>query len=130
MRFVPLAAIAVALLVPGCVSPGDAAGISGIQGHVVIGPTCPAEHDPPDPDCDERGYATRLAVMKAGRTGVLKEFDTKENGTFREPLPPGEYSIRHADHGKPYPTCTTNTTIAVKPGNYTWITVHCDSGIR
>ena len=127
----PLVAIVATLFaVPGCVLPGDAAGTSGIHGQVLIGPTCPVEKDPPDPKCADRPYAGALAVMTADLARVVKEFESEANGTFRVPVPPGDYAIRHKDHDKPYPTCSSNETVVVAPGAYTWVFVHCDSGIR
>jgi hypothetical protein len=127
MRAVLLSAM---LLVPGCVLPGDAAGTSGIHGQVLIGPTCPVEKNPPESRCEDRGYEGTLAVMDEGATRVIKEFDSEPNGTFRVPVPPGTYAIRHAAQPNMYPECSTNETVTVTAGTYTWVTVHCDSGIR
>lgn len=130
MRPLLVVLVPVLLALPGCVLPGDAAGTSGIHGQVLIGPTCPVERNPPDPNCEDQPYKGALAVVTADDDKVVKEFESEENGTFRVPVPPGDYRIRQADSSKMYPTCSTNETIAVSPGHYTWTFVHCDSGIR
>ena len=47
-----LAALALAASCGG--GADDGAESSGVEGVALIGPTCPVESDPPDPDCDDR----------------------------------------------------------------------------
>ncbi len=129
MRRLLVVLVPVLFAMPGCVLPGDAAGTSGIHGQALIGPSCPVEKNPPDPNCADKPYTGTLAVVSADESRVIKEFESEENGTFRVPVPPGVYWIRHAGSSTP-PTCSTNETIAVSPGNYSWVFVQCDSGIR
>src|SRR5688500_17570754 len=92
-------------LASGCILPGDAAGTSGIHGIAMVGPTCPVERDPPDPECKDRPYSGPLVVVTPDDR-VVKEFESAENGTFRVTVAPGEYHVRSKQMGNP-PTCST-----------------------
>ena len=102
--------------------------MSGIHGNAFIGPSCPVEKDPPEPGCEDKPYQAHFAIVASDR--VVKEFDTDEAGTYRIPLPPGDYEIRQANDPAGPVSCHTNSTIVVKPHDYTWATIWCDSGIR
>ncbi len=103
---------------------------SGIKGIVLLGPICPVVKNPPDPQCADKPYATKLAVTTADQVSVIKEFISDENGKFSVGLPPGEYAIRTAAAANILPRCSSNGTIRVGANNYTEITVSCDTGIR
>ena len=103
---------------------------SGISGEVLLGPTCPVMQDPPDPQCAEKAYKTRLAVTTPNGTQVIKEFDSDSNGKFRVEVSPGEYAIRSAAAANILPYCATNETVRVATGAYASTTVYCDTGIR
>ncbi len=104
-------------------------GTSGIRGVVLLGPACPVERVPPDPQCAEKKYATNLAVTTPEGAQVVKSFSSGSDGTFTVPLAPGEYTIRSAAAANVLPYCASNA-ITVKANAYTETTVHCDTGIR
>lgn len=102
---------------------------SGIRGTVTIGPTCPVQKDPPDPNCTDRPYQTTLVIASTivGRNGgVLVQTDAQ--GRFEHSLPAGTYTIRSTGNGAP-PTLQP-MTVTVKDGAWTTVTVQFDSGIR
>ncbi len=103
---------------------------SGIQGIVLLGPICPVIKDPPDPECADKPYATRLAITTADQAIVIAEINSDENGRFTAALVPGEYAIRSAAAANILPYCSSNDTIKVNDGSYTETTVYCDTGIR
>src|ERR1035437_9718286 len=41
---------------------------SGISGTVLLGPTCPVERIPPDPQCAPKPYSTSINILKSGST--------------------------------------------------------------
>ena len=101
-----------------------------ILGTVLLGPVCPVEMIPPDPDCADRPFETRLVLTTSDQSRVIKEFDSSKNGKFRVEVPPGEYAIRSAAAANIMPYCSTNDPIVLKANSYVETTVFCDSGIR
>jgi hypothetical protein len=100
---------------------------SGIRGIVTIGPTCPVERIPPDPECASKPYATNLVAIN--RISALQtKFSSSEDGTFKLNLPPGDYSIRNTS------TSTLprmeDQEITVYAHKYTELNIEFDSGIR
>ncbi len=102
----------------------------GIKGTVFLGPTCPVERNPPDPQCANKLYQTSLVVTNSDGTHVIKTFSSDANGNFSVQVPPGTYAIRSAPSMNMLPRCSTNGTITVSTGTYASTTVYCDTGIR
>jgi len=100
----------------------------GIRGNVFLGPTCPVERDPPDPQCAERPFAADFAVTTPDGSRVITTFSSDAAGAFSVALAPGSYIIRD-NISNPMPTCVTDVFV-VKAGVYTEVPVSCDSGIR
>lgn len=103
---------------------------SGIQGRVLLGPTCPVMRDPPDRECDDRVFETSLALTTADGTKVIKLFNSDVNGAFRISVAPGLYRIGSTPGGPAMPSCSKSEAVEVKVNSYTETTVYCDSGIR
>ena len=104
--------------------------LGAIEGSVLLGPICPVVNDPPDPDCADRPYGTRLVVTTADQSSVIKEFASDSLGRFRVEVAPGEYAIRSAAAANVLPFCASSETISVSPNASTSVTVYCDTGIR
>lgn len=102
---------------------------SGIRGTVLLGPTCPVVMDPPDPNCADKRYATKLVVTTSDQSRVIKEFSSGADGTFSTELPPGEYAIRSAAAANVLSYCS-HEAFKVVADKFTEITVSCDTGIR
>jgi hypothetical protein len=132
------AVLACTVLLEACSqSTGDPSGADGgpgprgaIEGSVLLGPICPVVNDPPDPDCADRPYGTRLVVTTADQSSVIKEFASDSLGRFRVEVAPGEYAIRSAVAANVLPFCASSETISVSPDASTSVTVYCDTGIR
>ncbi len=100
---------------------------SGIKGTVTIGPTCPVERIPPDPNCAPKSYAASLVAINR-ITASQTTFKSLSDGTFTVNLIPGDYSIRNASSGV-LPRME-DQEITVYPHKYTELNVQFDSGIR
>ncbi len=103
---------------------------SGIMGTVLLGPTCPVERDPPDPQCADKPYQASLVVTTPDGARIIAKFSSDTAGKFKVSVPPGTYAIRSADTNTIYPRCSSTGDIIVKANAFTNIPVSCDTGIR
>ncbi len=101
---------------------------SGVMGTISLGPTCPVERDPPDPECADKPYATAVIVYRASTDEILIIGSSDAVGVFKLALSPGFYTVT-AGGGAVLPRCE-RVKATVLPGEYTPITITCDSGIR
>jgi len=101
---------------------------NGISGTVTLGPTCPVERIPPDPNCAPKFYSTSINIMKTGSTSIVKTIQSDSNGTFKVDLVPGVYTLQ-ARGGSVLPRCG-EVSVEVKNGQYTNADISCDTGIR
>jgi carboxypeptidase family protein len=67
-------------------------GGSGVQGHVVAGPTCPVEK-PNDPACADRPMAGVTIVILTAAGNEAARTTTDAHGFYAFTLPPGPYTI-------------------------------------
>jgi hypothetical protein len=107
------ALVAVAALVAGCSAAGPAATSTpsappvstrptappsvaphqGLAGRVLLGPMCPVERVPPDPQCAPRAIAGAvILVLDAGGREVARTTSTA-SGTYALDLGPGSYTV-------------------------------------
>jgi hypothetical protein len=99
-----------------------------ITGTVMLGPTCPVERNPPDPQCADKKYSTLVAIFKASdpvHAVVLTRSDAA--GNFSASLPPGSYVVGAGESNLPRCSHENATVTANKTTN---ISVFCDTGIR
>jgi hypothetical protein len=100
-----------------------------LVGHAMVGPTCPVQRDPPDPDCADRPYSGRLAIHAGDANGaVVQTVATDAAGNFTVDLEPGSYSVTNPADAS-YPRCAAGPA-TVRVGAATRLDVLCDSGIR
>ena len=126
-----LAAIAaLAFVGAGCVPVAvpTSSGGSGVSGHVTLGPTCPVERIPPDPNCAPRPYQASLVVKTAGGTDVATVM-ADASGSYAVSLSPGSYAIGPASGAPKLPRGETKTFV-VQAGQVTTVDLSYDSGIR
>ena len=101
---------------------------SGIQGTVSLGPTCPVERVPPNPQCADKPYAAAIIVYHTGSHSVFIMGNSDTNGVFKFSLPPGSYTLK-ALSGNVSPRCTP-VNVEVPASGYASTTIFCDTGIR
>ena len=101
---------------------------SGIEGLVLIGPTCPVEQV--GQDCDDKPYAGAIRILDASSGEVVATARSGDDGRFRVALQPGSYRLEPVaapsgglPFGKPI-------DVVVRPHTYEEVTVSFDSGIR
>ncbi len=102
---------------------------SGIRGKVLLGPTCPVERNPPDPNCADRPYQTTVIVIRAeDPTHIFLVTKSDASGIFAVSLPPGQYTLG-AGEAKLLPRCD-HPLVTVTQNMVASATIHCDTGIR
>jgi hypothetical protein len=100
---------------------------SGVEGVVLIGPTCGVESLPPDPACADRPLAR--GIVRARRDGRLAgETRTDARGRFRLHLAPGRYQLYTS--GGIVPFAAAVASARVTSHRFTRLELHVDSGIR
>jgi hypothetical protein len=100
----------------------------GIHGTILLGPTCPVERIPPDPQCADKPYATSVEVYRTGSAAPFLIGTSDARGTFQFSLPPGSYTVQ-AGGSKMLPRCSP-VTVTVGPSGYSAADISCDTGIR
>lgn len=133
--------IALVVLVGLAASPATGARIdSGIVGHVTIGPSCPVERYPPDPNCGDRPYDARVEIRRRPSLRLVTTVRSGPDGRFVVRLQPGYYELRPLGPPRPgrenappagaiYPTAG-RAEIAVHRHRFARVTISYDSGIR
>ena len=101
---------------------------SGIEGQVLIGPTCPVLRE--GTPCRDQPYQATIAVWNAERTEKVRTFTTDEDGRFRLPLAPSVYYIDPQPPMQGAPPIGIPQTVTVPPDRFVQITIEYDSGIR
>jgi len=98
---------------------------SGVEGQVLIGPTCPVVQQ--GQPCPDQPYPAALTVRSSNGLQIA-QVQTDAQGHFRIPLVPGEYILHpESPNGIPF---AGDQSFVVETGLYTHLTVNYDSGIR
>ena len=110
---------------------GGAGGIlpggSGIQGHVMAGPTCPVEK-PNDPACADRPMAGVTIVVLTAAGNEAARTTTDDSGFYAVNLPAGPYTIEPQTAPG---TVRGSATVPVTVGEgVTTVDIPYDTGIR
>lgn len=113
---------------PNCKIPACPTLASGIEGKVTLGPTCPVERIPPDPNCADKPYQATVIVKTADGQTEITRFTSQANGTFKQALKPGTYLLVPVS-AQVYPR-GLQQTVAVSENTYTQVTITYDTGIR
>lgn len=119
------------LLVAGCTQGNPNNGT--LQGHITIGPLCPVETSPPDPNClpTEQTYvAYELTVYRVvgGPSGTLEKvmtFKGDKDGNYKIELPEGAYELSQDTGISVY-----QQEFSIKAGETTNLDIDIDTGIR
>ena len=92
---------------------------------MLLAPTCPVEIAGASPCVTP--YAAVLVITDSDGREVTR-VTAGADGTFRVPLPPGEYVIL-PQPGNPFPTAPP-VDVVVVPGEFADVQVNYDTGIR
>lgn len=103
---------------------------SGIRGIVLIGPTCPVESIPPDPNCAPRPYMTTISIRDSRGRRLVRTVRSSVTGRFSVRLRPGLYRIvLHPGRGIALPV-RFPSAVRVLPHRFSFARIEYDSGIR
>jgi hypothetical protein len=98
---------------------------SGIQGQVLIGPTCPVVRE--GMDCADKPFQANFTVLTPTGDEVT-HFQSDQQGLFNIPLAPGDYVLHPVStNSLPF---ATDQDFTVTQGQFTQLTILFDSGIR
>jgi hypothetical protein len=101
-----------------------------LQGGVVLGPICPVERIPPDPNCASKPYVTKINIRSTNSSALSVTVPTNASGTFSTSLDPGMYTLHvMIPNNAVYPRCT-DVQVDIAAATITSTTILCDTGIR
>jgi hypothetical protein len=120
--------LALAIFLTGCTqAPPTVNG--NLSGHISIGPLCPVEHSPPDPNCQPTPATFKAYALSVFDTQKIKRKtiigDATQNGAYSVELPPGTYEIRLETGSRPF-----SQTISIVANQTTTLDIFLDTGIR
>ncbi len=100
---------------------------TGVEGVMIIGPTCPVQRI--DQPCPNRPFAGEVSV-RDGSGSHVADVHADAGGHFRVDLAPGTYQLVPASPHSGVPPLGKPQTVTVVSGLYTDVTIEFDSGIR
>src|SRR5258706_2009986 len=103
-------------------------GSSGIEGQVLLGPTCPVVQ-PDDPACADKPYQATLSILAASGQKI-SQFTTDAEGKFRISLNPGDYILVPESPNSSALPIGREQSFTVIAGQFTQLSISYDSGIR
>lgn len=118
-----------------------------LQGHISIGPLCPVERNPPDPNClptAQTYKAYPIGVYKINYVGgvvgereeKISEFYGDKDGNYSIELPAGEYKYllkQETGMSSPRyisPNGSSQLRITIRADEITRVDIDIDTGIR
>jgi hypothetical protein len=105
----------------------SSSGTSGIEGRVMIGPSCAAEQQ--GSPCPAEPYEAELQIVRAGNNEVVTDMRSDSDGRFRVALAPGRYIIRSTEDEGSLPSLKP-VSVTVSDDDFARATIVFDSGIR
>ena len=99
---------------------------SGLKGKVFIGPTCAVVTE--EADCEDKPFQANISILNPDDHSSVKSFQTDSQGHFQVDLAPGKYVVHPESVGEI--TFAPDQTVQVNPGEYTYVEVHYDTGVR
>jgi hypothetical protein len=113
---------------PSAPGPSASTASSGVEGTTRVDAGCPVLHA--GQTCPQRPIQARIVVTAPGRTAVVTNVTSGQDGRFRIPLAPGPYILTGQNTtGAPVPTAMP-VHVRVQPDGWTQVTVDFDSGVR
>jgi hypothetical protein len=101
---------------------------SGIEGTVMIGPSCPVQRID-DPSCNDRPYQAVIHVNTTNGIWVT-QFQADQQGNFKIELEPGKYTLEPQTPMDSFLPHASSLDVTVVAGAFTTVNIQYDSGIR
>ena len=102
-----------------------------LAGTVIIGPLCPVESNPPDPNCqptEETYKAYPIAVWTNNKRSKLGQIQPNVDGSYSLELPVGSYLIDLENQH--FFGASLPATIKIAPNETNILHIDIDTGIR
>ncbi len=106
-------------------------GLGSVAGYLHLGPICPVEKNPPDPNCADTPYKNAKVDISPKAGGALaKSTISDATGSFHADLAPGLYTFKAGPQdGGFLPRCN-KTEATVIANKIVSVDISCDTGIR
>lgn len=117
--------MALSVLASACGTKTSTDAGSGVEGVVLLGPTCPVET--PESPCPDRPVEAEITVIRNGSDNVVRLGSSGRDGRFRFTVGPGNYTLSASASGAM--SCDPQDVV-VEAGRFTEVAVQCDTGIR
>ena len=122
------------IVIHSCVKQNLVSGSGALKGKISIGPICPVETIPPDPNClptAETYKAWATAVWTLNKSSKIATLDPKLDGTYEVALPAGKYTIDYdATRTNNVGGANLPSIISIANGDTTNFNINIDTGIR
>lgn len=104
---------------------------SSINGYLHLGPVCPVQRIPPDPNCADKPFANARVDITVRDSGVLiKSIKSDADGNLHVNIAPGNYIINVTpETGGFLPRCDQRE-VSVTINKTVNVDMSCDTGIR
>jgi hypothetical protein len=133
LKYLTLSIILLFVII-SCVKQNIVGGSGVLMGKISIGPLCPVETIPPDPNClptlaTYKSWAS--AVWALDKSSKIATLDPKLDGTYEVVLPTGNYIIDFdATRTNNVGGANLPSTISIANGDTTSFNINIDTGIR
>ena len=104
-----------------------------LQGKISIGPLCPVERFPPDPNCQptqETYKAWPIAVWTDNKKAKIAQLTPNINGTFSLELAAGTYVVDIDKEQNMFGARNLPATVTIAVNSNTTFDIDIDTGIR
>ena len=103
---------------------------SGINGYIHMGPICPVERIPPDPNCADKPFANaEVDIIDKSSGTLVSSIKSDTGGNFIINLLPETYVIKVSLTNNILPRCNQMEAV-VTENKFTNLDISCDTGIR
>lgn len=124
------------ILMPGCDRQqfySEETGTGLLIGTIDIGPLCPVETDPPNPDClptPETYKAYPVGIWDIRNNHKITTISPETDGSFNIQLPGGNYLIARENEQNGAGGSNLPVTVIIKTGESSFLNIIIDTGIR
>ena len=104
---------------------------NGVIGYIHMGPVCPVERYPADPNCADKPFVNaQVDIVAKSNNGSVGSFVSDAKGNFTVNLSPGVYIVKvSSPTSSMLPRCESKE-VSVLASKFTSLDISCDTGIR